>query len=151
MIQSQSTGKSVRLGRIFDRETGRAVIVAIDHGIGGAPEGLRRLVPDVETLVAGGPDALILTAGALRRLAPVLGGRPGPGILVTVDYSGGSTVPGGGSRGEEHRLLLGIEDTLRLGADGVKVVLSFGRESVNVHAENVAMIAGLARAADAWG
>src|SRR5436309_15605207 len=105
ILQTYSTGKSIRLGRIFARETGRAVIVAIDHGIGGAPEGLRRLVPDVEALVAGGPDALILTAGALRRLAPVLAGRPGPGLLVTVDYSGGATLPGGGNRGEGHRLL----------------------------------------------
>jgi DhnA family fructose-bisphosphate aldolase class Ia len=152
MIQSYSTGKSVRLRRLFDGETGRSVIVAIDHGIGGSPQGLPRLVPDVAALLEGGPDGLILSAGALRRLAPALDGRRAPGILVTVDYGGGTTLPGGGGpRGEEHRLLLGIEDALRLGADGVKVVLNFGRESLNVHADNVVMIASLARAADAWG
>src|SRR5438093_2755848 len=129
MFQTGPPGKSIRLGRIFDRGTRRTVIVAIDHGIGGAPQGLANLLPGVEALVAGGPDALILTAGALRRLAPVLAGRRGPGLLLTVDHAGGATVPGGGNRGEQHRLLLGIEDALRLGADGVKTLLIFGRES----------------------
>ena len=151
VLNAPAPGKSLRLGRIFARETGRAVIVAIDHGLGGAPAGLESLVPDVQAMAAGEPDALILTAGALARLAPVLAGRPGPGILVTVDYSGGATVPGGTGRGEEHRLLVEIEDALRLGADGLKALLIFGRESLQVHAENVAMVARLARAADAWG
>ena len=44
-------GKSVRLERIMDRRTGRAVIVPMDHGISDGPlEGLtdmRRTVDDV--------------------------------------------------------------------------------------------------------
>jgi fructose-bisphosphate aldolase, class I len=151
MIQTSSPGKTIRLGRVFDHQTERTVIVAIDHGIGGVPSGLANLIPDVEALLTGEPDGLILTAGALRRLAPVLAGRGGPGILVTVDHAGGATLPGTSSRGEEHRLLLGIEDCLRLGADGVKTLLIFGREELRVHAENVALVAALARAADAWG
>jgi DhnA family fructose-bisphosphate aldolase class Ia len=151
MFENRATGKEIRMGRLFRRETGRSVIVAIDHGMGGAPAGLGNLVADMEKLLTGEPDGLILSAGALRRLAPVLSGRGGPGILVTVDYGGGSTIPGGGNRGEEHRLLLGIEDALRLGAEGVKVLLVFGRESLQVHANNVQAIAGLARAADSWG
>jgi DhnA family fructose-bisphosphate aldolase class Ia len=152
MIDSRSSGKSIRLGRLFRGDTGRSVIVAIDHGIGGAPEGLANLVGDMSKMLEGRPDGLILSAGALRRLAPVLAGREGPGILVTADYGGGNTLPGGGGgRGEQYRLLLGIEDALRLGADGVKVVLVFGRESLQVHSENVAAIATLARAADSWG
>src|SRR6476660_500500 len=123
MFESSAPGKSIRLGRIFQRDTRRSVIVAIDHGIGGSPEGLSQLIPDVTALLEGEPDGLILTAGALRRLAPVLAGRRGPGLLVAVDYSGGATVPGSPGRGEEHRLLLGIEESLRLGADGVKALL----------------------------
>jgi class I fructose-bisphosphate aldolase len=151
MFESPSPGKSIRLGRLFQRETRRSVIVAIDHGIGGAPDGLVELVPHAAAMLEGEPDGLILTAGALRRLAPVLAGRRGPGILVAVDYSGGSTVPGSPSRGEQHRLLLGIEEALRLGADGVKALLVFGRESLEIHADNVAAITSLARAADLWG
>jgi fructose-bisphosphate aldolase, class I len=151
LFNTPAPGKAVRLGHIFQRESGRSVIVAIDHGIGGAPEGLAELVPQTAALLEGEPDGLILTAGALRRLAPVLAGRRGPGLLVAVDYSGGSTIPGGTSRGEQYRRLLGIEEALRLGADGVKALLVFGRESLEVHAENVAMITDLARAADVWG
>lgn len=151
IFHSPASGKAIRLGRLFQRESGRSVIVAIDHGIGGAPEGLAELLPNTAALLEGEPDGLILTAGALRRLAPVLAGRRGPGLLVAVDFAGGSTVPGSQNHGEQHRLLLGIEESLRLGADGVKALLIFGRENLEVHADNVAMITELARAADVWG
>lgn len=44
-----------------------------------------------------------------------------------------------------------VEELLRLGADGVKMLLIFGRESAAGHAENIERVAGMARACEVWG
>src|SRR5690242_7089161 len=124
------SGKAVRLGRLFDRRSGRTIIVAVDHGIGGAPAGLAHLERDLGALVAGEPDALIMTPGAARRAASLLGARGAPALMVAVDVAGGSTLPGGPGRGETYRVHTTVEDALRLGADGLKMLLIFGRESL---------------------
>ena len=45
------TGKQIRLGRLFNADTGSTVIVAIDHGLGGQPTGLA----DIRMIAAAVP------------------------------------------------------------------------------------------------
>jgi len=144
-------GKAIRLGHLFDARSGRTVIVPIDHGIGGAVPGIADLERDLPALIAGEPDALIVSAGVVRRMAAHFHGRGRPGVIIAVDTVGGSTLPGRPSRGETHRLLVHAEQALRLGADALKVLLVFGRESAAVHADNVEHVAALARECEAWG
>jgi DhnA family fructose-bisphosphate aldolase class Ia len=47
--------------------------------------------------------------------------------------------------------MAGVEALLRLGADGVKMLLIFGRESAAGHADNVERVAAVARACESWG
>jgi len=60
-----TVGKTLRLGRIF-RGDGRTVIVAMDHGVDGPIEGLRRPGETIEKLIEGGPDSVITTLGILK-------------------------------------------------------------------------------------
>lgn len=145
------TGKTVRLSRLFDARSGRSVTVAVDHGIGGVPTGLERPREALAALLAGEPDGLILTPGLLKSCADLFAGRGRPALFAAADVAVGATFPGGPGGGEEYRLMAGVEELLRLGADGVKVLLIFGRESAAGHADNVERVAAVARACEAWG
>jgi DhnA family fructose-bisphosphate aldolase class Ia len=145
------TGKTIRLNRLFDARSGRTVTVAVDHGIGGVPSGLEQPREALTAILAGEPDGLILTPGLLKSCADLFAGRSRPALFAAADLAPGSTFPGGPGGGEEYRLMAGAEELLRLGADGVKMLLIFGRESVSAHAENVARVAAMARACEAWG
>ena len=52
-------GKQVRLQRIFNRETGRAIIVPMDHGVSVGPiEGIENIHKTVSDMADGGADAV---------------------------------------------------------------------------------------------
>src|SRR5919201_1038994 len=145
------TGKTVRLNRLFDARSHRTVTVAVDHGIGGVPTGLEHPCAALATILVGEPDGLILTPGMLKSCADLFSGRGRPALFAAADVSPGATFPGGPGGGEEYRLMAGVEELLRLGADGVKMLLIFGRESTAAHADNVERVAAMARACESWG
>src|SRR4029077_14102156 len=69
-------GMQHRLARIFRPETGRTVMLAIDHGyFQGPTTGLERVDLDIRPLVPYA-DAMMLTRGILRSVIPptILGG-----------------------------------------------------------------------------
>jgi DhnA family fructose-bisphosphate aldolase class Ia len=92
-----------------------------------------------------------LTPGLLKSCADLFAGRRCPALFGTADVALGSTYPGGPGGGEEYRLMAGVEELLRLGADGVKMLLIFGRESAAAHADNIERVAAMARACESWG
>src|SRR5207247_7347569 len=106
-----------------DSRSGRCVTVAVDHGIGGVPTGLEHPRAALAAVLAGEPDGLILTPGLLKSCADLFAGRGRPCLFAATDFAPGSTFPGGPGGSEEYRLMAGVEELLRLGADGVKVLL----------------------------
>src|SRR4051812_27927958 len=51
-----ATGYSIRLGRLFNAESGRSFITALDHGVTiGVPTGAEDVVKTLGTVIAGGP------------------------------------------------------------------------------------------------
>jgi len=59
-------GKKIRLKRIF-RDNGKTLIVAMDHGMGGAIPSLERPLEVVQKVAAGGADAVLITLGILKQ------------------------------------------------------------------------------------
>lgn len=117
--------KSRRLSRIFGSD-GRALIVAMDHGgFSGPARGIERPEETLRRVIApsgvGGADAVLTTFGIARRfpgeLAPV-------GLILRAD---GGTSPLGPAP-DRTRQLFGVEDALRLGADGLAVTIGLGLE-----------------------
>jgi hypothetical protein len=143
-------GKTIRIGRLLDAESNRTVIVAIDHGLGGAASGIEHLEKALEKIIAGNPEAIIMSAGVAKRFQHLLCGKSKPSIIVTVDYGSGSTLPSKGSRGEDYRLIVNVEDALKIGADAMKMVLVFGREDVKIHADNIQAVATIASQCEQW-
>ena len=125
-LETSSAGLVRRLGRLFDEQTGRSVIVAMDHGATGVPSGFadpRRLLCSI---VAARPDGVILNTGLARRFAPLFGRRDAPALVLGIDnvlHRG----PHGQGPADAHWTQISVEEAVKLGADAVKVILIMGR------------------------
>ncbi len=113
-------GMQNRLARIFRPETGRTVMLAIDHGyFQGPTTGLERVDLTITPLAAHA-DALMLTRGILRAvISPamrngfVLRASGGPSILKELS---------------NEQIAMDVEDALRLGASAIAVQVFIGGE-----------------------
>lgn len=149
---AHSPGKSIRLSRLFDDASGRTVIVAVDHGQDhGVQPGLENMGATLAALREAGPDALLLRPSMLKRYHRLLQGKGAPALIVGLDSRWTQTVPLGPELGEEHELLVSVEEAARLGADAVKILLIFGRNDIGVHAKNVKAVAKVIEASEKAG
>ena len=122
-------GMKNRLARIFRPDTGRTVMLAIDHGyFQGPTTGLERV--DV-TVVPMAPyaDALMLTRGILRSTIPATH-RGG----LVVRASGGPSIL---KELSDERIALSMEDAARLNVHGVAVQVFVGGEHETQSIENM--------------
>jgi putative autoinducer-2 (AI-2) aldolase len=113
-------GMQNRLSKIFRPETGRTVMLAVDHGyFQGPTSGLERM--DVNIVpIAPYADALMLTRGALRSIVPSTYGK---GVVVRA--SGGPSVLRDLSN---EQLAMDIEDACRLNVSAMAVQVFIGGE-----------------------
>jgi putative autoinducer-2 (AI-2) aldolase len=113
-------GMQNRLARIFRPESGRTVMLAIDHGyFQGPTTGLERVDLNIRPLVPYA-DALMLTRGILRTVIPsmiqqgfVIRASGGPSILKELS---------------NERIALDVDDAVRLGASAMAVQVFVGGE-----------------------
>jgi 3-hydroxy-5-phosphonooxypentane-2,4-dione thiolase len=113
-------GMQNRLGRIFNRNSGRTVMLAIDHGyFQGPTTGLERVDVNIVPLLPSA-DALMLTRGILRTTIPsaftsgvVLRASGGPSILKELS---------------NEQIAVDIEDAVRLNVSAVAVQVYIGGE-----------------------
>ncbi len=102
-----------RLNHIFQPD-GKALIVALDHGlIDGPARGLENPATVLAQIVAGGADAILTSYGVATRFAREIAPL---GLILRLD--GGGTKLGDMGPGSQFYT---IEDALRLGADAVAV------------------------------
>lgn len=113
-------GMQNRLARIFDPESGRTVMLAVDHGyFQGPTSGLERIDVNIVPL-APYADALMLTRGILRSVVPSTYGK---GVVLRA--SGGPSVL---KELSNEQIALDMEDALRLNAAAVAVQVFVGGE-----------------------
>jgi len=113
-------GMQHRLAQIFRPETGRTVMLAIDHGyFQGPTSGLERVDLNIVPLVSHA-DALMVTRGILRSVIPaamqhglVLRASGGPSILKELS---------------NEQIAMDMDDAVRLGASAVAVQVFIGGE-----------------------
>jgi putative autoinducer-2 (AI-2) aldolase len=122
-------GMKNRLARIFRPESGRTVMLAIDHGyFQGPTTGLERVDLDVVPIVPHA-DALMLTRGMLRSTIPathrggiVMRASGGPSILKDLS---------------NERIALDLEDAVRMNVHAVAVQVFVGGEYETQSVENM--------------
>jgi class I fructose-bisphosphate aldolase/fructose-bisphosphate aldolase/2-amino-3,7-dideoxy-D-threo-hept-6-ulosonate synthase len=103
-----------RMHHIFATD-GRAVIVAMDHGITGVVPGLIDVRSAVRAVVSGGADAVMTTVGMGRAVGAILGGT---GWIMVLDSE--RSVAG-----------YGVDEAIREGADAVELKVFPGSSSDN--------------------
>jgi fructose-bisphosphate aldolase/2-amino-3,7-dideoxy-D-threo-hept-6-ulosonate synthase len=117
------TGKTLRLGRLLDKKTHRAVIVPMDHGVSSGPiQGIADIHNTMDMVAEGGATAVVVHKGILQSLPhPV---DPRMGVIVHLSASTGL-----GKSPEKKSLVASVEEALRLGADGVSIHVNVGAET----------------------
>ena len=115
-------GKSIRMERIMNRETGKTVIVPMDHGVSVGPiEGLIDMSKTVDMIADGGANAVLGHIGL-----PKYGHRHhGKDIGLILHLSASTSL----SPYPNKKVLVNtVENALRLGADGISVHINIGDE-----------------------
>ncbi len=115
-----SIGKAVRMERIMNRNTGKTVIVPMDHGVSVGPiEGLIDMSKTVDMVAEGGANAVIGHIGL-----PKYGHRrSGKDIGLILHLSASSTLS---PKPNKKVLVNTVENALRMGADGVSIHINIG-------------------------
>lgn len=122
-------GMQSRLARIFNPATGRAVMLAFDHGyFQGPTTGLERIDLSIAPLFAQ-TDVLMCTRGILRSVVPVTTNKP-----VVLRASGGNSILSELSR---ESVAVTMEDALRLNVCAVAAQVYIGSEYEHQSINNV--------------
>ncbi len=116
-------GKKIRLERIIDRNSGKTVIVPLDHGVTVGPiAGLEDMRTTISKVVAGGANAILMHKGIVGA------GHRGTGrdVGLIVHLSGGTALsPDPNAKA----LVCTVDEAIKLGADAVSVHINLGAET----------------------
>lgn len=116
-------GKEIRLERIIDRNSGKTVIVPMDHGITMGPiSGLIDMKATIDKMVNGGVNAIIVHKGIVRA-----GHRRAGKDVGLIIHLSGSTVMGPDPNAKV--AVCEVEEAIRLGADAVSIHINLGAET----------------------
>jgi fructose-bisphosphate aldolase / 2-amino-3,7-dideoxy-D-threo-hept-6-ulosonate synthase len=109
-------GKTIRMNRIL--ESGRAVIVPMDHGVSEGPiEGLADMGRMVSLVEKGGASAVLLHRGVVKSL------RAAPKCGIIMHLSAGTKL---GTDKNRKVLVSSVEQAVRLGADAISIHVNIG-------------------------
>lgn len=117
-VMKMISGKTLKLSRILNPSTNRAVIIALDHGgYAGSMPGLEDPLKVLEVAVKGGANAVIVTPGTLLKGYKIIAGRLG--VILRIDGGHTTLHP----NATPHSVLTyTVNDAIRLGADGVIIM-----------------------------
>ena len=129
-------GKEVRLERIMNRESGRTVIIPMDHGttVGPIP-GLSDTRQAVQMVVDGGANAIILHKGIVPH-----GHRGGGHDVGLIVHLNGSTTLGLDPNAKT--MVCTVEEAIKMGADGVSIHINLGANTEPDMLRNLGAVSG---------
>jgi len=115
-------GKQIRLERIMNRNTGKMVIVPMDHGVTVGPiPGLIRLDETINQVAEGGANAIVEHNG----MVGIGHRRYGKDIGLIIHLSGSTAF---GPDPNHKVLVCSVEKAIKLGADAVSIHINLGAE-----------------------
>ncbi|MFC1834029.1 3-hydroxy-5-phosphonooxypentane-2,4-dione thiolase [Thermodesulfobacteriota bacterium] len=113
-------GMKNRLSRIMKPDTGRTVMLAVDHGYFQGPTSGLEVMEQTLAPLLDQADCLMLTRGILRTSVP-----PGAQVPIVLRCSGGNSVVGDDDLSNETNTV-SVEDGLRLNVSGMAFSLYIG-------------------------
>ena len=122
-MERMGIGKRIRTERIVDRNSGRSVIVPMDHGVSSGPiYGLTDMRVAVNAIADGGANAVLVHKGI------VIAGHRGYGkdIGLIIHLSASTSL----APDPLNKVIVAtVEEAMRLGADAVSMHVNVGAES----------------------
>ena len=127
-------GRAIRLGKLFG-ESGKAVVVACDHGMFDGPHAGMEDIPAMLEGLGDGPDAILLSPGMLPRCNTYFGRREAPMAITRLNFNSVFCFQWG-YRESVITNLYQPEDAVANGADAVLICLTLRTGSEAVDARN---------------
>ena len=127
-------GKDIRIERIMDRNTGRAVIVPMDHGFSmGQIDGLMDMTKTISEVSDGGANAIVLHKGMVKRGHR----RHGRDIGLIIHLSGSTSL---NPDPDDKVIVCTVEEAVALGADAVSIHINLGAPNESRMLESAGLI-----------
>ncbi len=115
-------GKQIRMERIMDRNSGRTIIVPLDHGVSVGPiSGIIDIKTTVAKVAEGGANAIVEHKG----LVGAGHRRSGSDIGLIIHLSASTALS---PYPHSKTLVCSVEEALKLGADAVSIHVNIGDE-----------------------
>jgi len=135
-------GKQIRLERIMNRDTGRTVIVPMDHGVTVGPiQGLIDMKTTVNAVATGGANAILIHKGLVGSGHR----RRGKDVGLVIHLSGSTSLS---PFPNAKTLVCTVEEALKLGADAVSIHVNVGNGTEREMLADLGMVAHSCRE---WG
>lgn len=132
-----NVGKKIRLKRIINRESGKTVIIPMDHGVSMGPiQGLRDIDTTVNMVIRGGANATIVHKGIVMSTNRTEDTDIGLIIHLSASTSLNPTP-------NDKVSVCDVEEALSLGADAVSVHVNVGAETESLMLESLGKTAKL--------
>jgi fructose-bisphosphate aldolase/2-amino-3,7-dideoxy-D-threo-hept-6-ulosonate synthase len=135
-------GKRIRIERVINRNTGKTVIVPMDHGVSMGPiDGLRDMAKTINAVAEGGANAVVLHKGVVG-----FGHRGyGRDVGLIIHLSGSTKLA---PDPNEKVLVCSVEEAIKLGADAVSIHINIGSKT---EAEQLKKMGDITRVCMEWG
>jgi class I fructose-bisphosphate aldolase len=135
-------GKRIRMERIMDRNSGKTVVVPMDHGVTLGPvPGLTNIQKTIDAVSKGGANAIVIHKGVVEAGHR----RSGRDVGLIVHLSASTCI----SPNANCKVLIGnVEEAIKLGADAVSIHVNLGAEDEKSMLQDFGRIA---REANEWG
>ena len=135
-------GKKIRMERIVDRNSGKTVIITMDHGVTLGPmDGLIRMQETIDAVATGGANAIVIHKGLVE-----MGHRRRGKDLGLIVHLSASTKMASDSNCKI--MVCTVEEAIKLGADAVSVHVNLGAEDEKAMLRDLGAIA---KEAMEWG
>ena len=131
-------GKRIRMERIIDRNSGKTVIIPMDHGVTMGPmAGLTRMQETINAVAMGGANAIVIHKGLVET-----GHRRGGKDVGLIIHLSASTrmSPDPNSK----VMVCTVEEAVKLGADAVSVHVNLGAEDEKAMLKDLGVVAKMA-------
>ncbi|OGP76613.1 MAG: fructose-bisphosphate aldolase [Deltaproteobacteria bacterium RBG_16_50_11] len=131
-------GKKLRMERIFDRHTGKTVIIPMDHGVTIGPmAGLIDMKETINAIAVGGANAIVIHKGWVQKGYR----RNGKDVGLIIHLSASTRIaPDQNSK----TLVCTVEEAIKLGADAVSIHVNLGAADEKAMIKDLGFVAKMA-------
>lgn len=142
--------KEFRISKLLNPESGKAVIIPIDHGlVMGYVKGLSDPIETLKKLIDLKIEGTLISPGIAKITLDLFASRGAPARILTADLPLLSNVPGGSGEVIGHENISTVEFAIKYGFEAVKVLLPWG-EKERVQMESIRVVTQLANECDKW-